>query len=357
MVKTNSFLPCWQNPTLEFPNYNYMDALVEPSRNGSFPAGTNHGTCMFPANMFCPGSMESGMPVLGPGCANDERACNIQTLPHAHMSPREKHFAYSIGHDKRVMPNAISGLSPKRFLIFDQSGSQTRLILNSTCSPLQKPTGAFANHGHASRLHDEGAAIMGKMFPMKPMACEEPDENHIIGEESEMHEDTEELNALLYSDSDDDSRGGEDDEEISTGHSPIGTIRNHEKLDQVDIAIDEVGSSDGATKRLRLVGGDYKKCSVMDTSSFIKPSGFCDYSDDADSGYTKSWFEEEAMGSVVGEKRFRPRKDRIRDTLKILETIIPGGRKGKDPLLILDDAIDYLVSLRLKAKAQGALHL
>ena len=49
------------------------------------------------------------------------------------------------------------------------------------------------------------------------------------------------------------------------------------------------------------------------------------------------------------------KRDRVRQTLRILESIIPGA-EGKDPLLVIDEAIDYLKILKLKAKSLGVSH-
>jgi hypothetical protein len=56
------------------------------------------------------------------------------------------------------------------------------------------------------------------------------------------------------------------------------------------------------------------------------------------------------VGSILGKRSFK--RDQIRDALRILQSIIPGA-EGKDPLLVIDEAIDYLNSMKLKAKSLG----
>ncbi|KAK0576830.1 hypothetical protein LWI29_023981 [Acer saccharum] len=136
-----------------------------------------------------------------------------------------------------------------------------------------------------------------------------------------MHEDTEELNALLYSD--DDSDYTDDDEVTSTGHSP-STMTAHEKLDWFEGSTEEVASSAGPTKKRN---------------------------DDAESSCANSQYPRcGEMGSLSGNKRMR--NEKIRETVNVLRSIIPGG-KGKDTMVVIDEAIDYLKSLKLKAKAFG----
>ncbi|KAJ6420727.1 hypothetical protein OIU84_028147 [Salix udensis] len=173
-----------------------------------------------------------------------------------------------------------------------------------------------------------------------------------------MHEDTDEINALLYS-------------IRSTGHSPIlikshGTqeqaekiveevtssdgpilIKSHGTQERAEKIVEEVTSSDGPNKRQKLIDGEYKKSSLVDTASSVKVERFHGHEDDMESNYAKRQSQEGEMISILSSMQFR--KDKIRATLKILESIIPGA-KGKEPLLVLDEAIDYLKSLKLKAK-------
>lgn len=159
----------------------------------------------------------------------------------------------------------------RKFLIFDQSGDQTRLVYGSSAN-LVKPSAT--SHNPTPVLRDERV---------------------------EMHEeDSDELDALLYSsDSDSDSS---DDEVTSTGHSP------------------EV---DGPAKRRKLSEGRY--VATME--------------DDAES----------SVGNTDGGRK-RWRKEKIRETLSVLQKIVPGG-KGKCAMGVIDETIRYLKSLKVEAES------
>ncbi|KAK9269972.1 hypothetical protein L1049_025545 [Liquidambar formosana] len=251
-----------------------------------------------------------------------------------------------------IKPNAGSTCAQKRFLVFDQSGDQTTLIFSPGIgAPVHcltswgpKPPGAYNLNGEdlgtkRNPIHHSG-----------PILTDEFNENHGTDVGSEMHEDTEELNALLYSD--DDSDYTEDDEVTSTGHSP-STMTAQVKQDWFGGGItEEVASSDGPTKRRKLFdGGFHVLPSLMDTASSVKQKRSSEYEDDAESscGNGKNPRSGE-NDSLSGNKRTR--KERIRETVSILQSIIPGG-EGKDAIMVLDEAIHYLKSLKLKAKALG----
>ncbi|XP_057976914.1 transcription factor bHLH143-like [Malania oleifera] len=361
MAKADDLSSFRQPSSWQLPNLSCTTASLEQRQNESSPVDTNHGGGMFSANMVLPGPAVLGLPDLKIGQTNEAHGLFQCWPPHIHSllqnatCQKEKHFAFHQGLGGNVTPNALCGYTPKRLLIFDHSGNQTRLIFNSTHYPAQKPTVAAVC---ASKLNgEEQAAKMDKMYPTKPIMPEELGENRIVGEGSEMHENTEEINALLYSDDtdddnddDDDDDNGEDDEVVSTGHSPFVTKGSDDKQEEIEFMTEEVASSDGPTKRVRLLAGGYKKSSIIGTGSSVKASGSNHYNDEAESSCGKSRTQGEGEGSIVGKKR--PRKDRIHETLRILENIVPGG-KGKDPLVVLDEAINYLISLKLKAKAQG----
>ncbi|MCD9560574.1 hypothetical protein HAX54_019290 [Datura stramonium] len=101
--------------------------------------------------------------------------------------------------------NAGPGSAQKRFLVFDQSGDQTTLLYSS---PNGTPVQCLPSW-HQKPLHPvtsmEGPQI--KRNGICPSGHyskgEYYEENHRDDVESELHEDTEELNALLYSDDDD----------------------------------------------------------------------------------------------------------------------------------------------------------
>ncbi|KAJ6741041.1 TRANSCRIPTION FACTOR BHLH145 [Salix purpurea] len=159
-------------------------------------------------------------------------------------------FAYGLG--RGGVANPILGCQ-RRFFVFDQSGNEKRLIYSSFGVAVPKPTTADAKLIPSYFNYKEYAA---KMDQMKLKLQEVSDENHFSGKETEMHEDTEEINALL-------------DSVRSTGHFPI-LIKSHGTQEQVDEITEEVTSSDGPNKRQKLIDGGYKKSSPVDTASSVK---------------------------------------------------------------------------------------
>lgn len=227
--------------------------------------------------------------------------------------------------------------SQKRFLVFDHSGDQTNLILSSSDT-------LFLSPGPLSPRPDQQGSKETNVS-----------DGHI---DEEMHEDTEEIDALLYSDSDYE----QEEEEASTGHSPVGMAAG---------SAEEVASSTVPAKRRRV---DVElDASLVDTASSAVAVGDryhdvradCrnqDTGDDAESscvrgGEKRKMAEEELEtrhDSNQGNKRLK--RARIQETVGVLRRIIPGGN-GKDVATILDEAIRYLMSLKLKTKALGAAPL
>lgn len=235
----------------------------------------------------------------------------------------------------------------RKFLVFDQSGDQTRLLYSSgNDNPaqgvlpwLQKPSTAY-NYQLGSRIN--------KTSPLGCFLGNEciEDDNHRGVEESEMREDTEELNALLYSDDDDDDDGdfSEGEEEMSTGHSP-STMTAHNKPDPFGERIEEVASSDEPAKRRKVFDGSYGAPWARDNSMPTKPFGSSELEDDAESSCGNADYYQVLSG------RKRSRKEKIRETLSLLQKIIPGGKKGKDAMDVIDGTIRYLKSLKVEAKS------
>ncbi|KAE8659253.1 hypothetical protein F3Y22_tig00116964pilonHSYRG00457 [Hibiscus syriacus] len=238
--------------------------------------------------------------------------------------------------------NARSGVVEKRFLVFDQSADQTTLIFSSafgtpikclTSWGLKSPVAGNFN------LEDPIAKVNGNIHS-GPISTDIFDEN---GTElqSEMHEDTDELNALLYSD--DDSEYTEDDEVTSTGHSPSTMTAQDEQY--FEGSCEEVASSTRLTKKRKLLDGsnDYSPL-LMDTANSWNPNKNLKYEDDAESSCANGQNPRSGdMDSSPGNKRTR--KDKIRETVRVLRSIIPGG-EGKDAVVVLDEAIEYLKSLK-----------
>lgn len=174
----------------------------------------------------------------------------------------------------------------------------------------------------------------------------------VDGTESEMHEDSEEIDALLYSDSDDYTI----EEEPGTGQSPMKCITG-----------EEVASTTVHAKKRRL--GIDLDASLIDTATSAR---CCDYNNsnnrldcsDAESSCVGGGEERETMEGEGEEREHEDgseksdcidmnlKRKKIQETVCLLRRIIPGG-KGKDAATILDEAISYLKSLKLKAKALG----
>eukprot|EP00262_Sarcandra_glabra_P012051 TRINITY_DN3013_c0_g2_i1.p1 TRINITY_DN3013_c0_g2~~TRINITY_DN3013_c0_g2_i1.p1 ORF type:complete len:269 (-),score=37.16 TRINITY_DN3013_c0_g2_i1:761-1567(-) len=229
------------------------------------------------------------------------------------------HYAYMVS-SRRVSGSQIGEKfsvprdePKKRFLVFDRSGNRTSLIYSSFGSPLQNPyplnTKTFNPCGFPGEL-----MLKTDTNSVTRNASDETEAT------SEMHEDTEDLDALLCSES---------EEETSTGHSPVETMGYKDGEGDEEVA----SSSTPTSKRRRLNVDCDPDPALADTASSVKTS--C-----GSSGFANL------------DKKLR--KERIQKTVSVLQSIIPGG-KGMDALVIIDEAIRYLRSLRVKAKeALGA---
>ncbi|KAJ8445084.1 hypothetical protein Cgig2_029456 [Carnegiea gigantea] len=152
---------------------------------------------------------------------------------------------------------------------------------------------------------------------------------------------------LVFDQTDDEGNYSDDDEETSTGHSP-SSLTAHEKQDWFDEEDkDEVASSAGPpVKRQKLSDSGCEDPSVTNAANSVYPNGSWEYKDDAESGCAGG----RPVGSLPGNKRLR--NEKIGETVSILQTIIPGG-KGKDAIMVLDEAINYLRTLKSKAEILG----
>ncbi|XP_022748843.1 transcription factor bHLH143-like [Durio zibethinus] len=374
MVQTNNswFFP--QHSSRQLPKLSCMSTSLQPrqpeclpvcinpsthffsgsmSMQGSLVPGTNPGIHMLPANIAMPGSADisvlkteqkyHSLELLRQLCP-----CFPTSLPSPGTYLNEQQFMIAKGQSGRATAKVVSGSLQKGLLIFDQSASQTRLIYGSVHPPSQYATTATTELASCPDLHEGRAVKTNPFTPTPPTLHEEYDENNLSAEEGEVHEDTEELNALLYSDEDDD-----DHEVISSDHSPVGTKRNYLNQDHVDDIMEEVASSDGPNKRQKLLNGGHKQSIMVDAACSGKLKGSHEYDSDAESSYGIGKNQRDDMDSRFRSKQSK--KDKIRLTLKILESIIPGA-KGKNPLLVLDESIDYLKSLKLEAKTLGVNH-
>lgn len=278
-------------------------------------------------------------------------------VPHFHnrgfapvmdSSPKEK---LPIGLTDLGQQRVLTGPSQKRFLVFDQSGDKTTLIYTSG---IQTPVlfgASLVPKPPTFYIPSKKGPTMGSNCPSKPSMNEEiidGSSKDVI--EDEMHEDTEELNALLCSDNDSDFP--EDDEETSTGHSP-STMTDNGVRDLIEETGEEVDSFPLPTKRRKLFDGGSQFIPISDNIAPISLK--TSVLEDGDAGSScgnddKKLCKEELGSSWSGCKR--PRKEKIHETVSILQRIIPGVN-GKDAIIVLDEAIHYLRSLKVKAKALG----
>ncbi|CAA7021790.1 unnamed protein product [Microthlaspi erraticum] len=203
-----------------------------------------------------------------------------------------------------VISKAEGECSKKRFLVFDQSGDQTNLVLTSD---ILKSFGSLKQHNIKEDLQrsKQDLAIFQEM-----MGISEPYWH------SEKQEDTNELNALLYSEDESDCSSNED-EVTSSGYSP-STMSVHG--DQ-ETFVDESHA---------------KKRKVLEKS--------CVYGYDVESscGFLK---RSKPSSNKIGEEE-------IFEALNLLRSIIP-GEELMDPILVIDRAIDYLKSLKVEAENGG----
>ncbi|GLT52481.1 hypothetical protein SLA2020_258210 [Shorea laevis] len=370
MVEANGtwFLP--EHSTWQLQNLNFMSEQSEYQRLQCSSVCVNSGTRMFPVSMSTPVPAVPGVnpgicmfstnvatavpgitglkeedPHEVDGLLQQLHPCLPSLIPHA----VEKQSMFAFEHNVNAMTNPIRGSLQKGFIIFNRSGNETHLVYSSVLSPAPAhyATTAITKLAARNNLH-EGQAVK-KDPSLQAFLLEKSGKNYSSANQSEMHEDTEEINALLYSDEEDDY----DDEVISTDHSPVATKRKCQMPEQIENVIEEVASSDGLYKRQRLLSGGCKISSSMDIACSVKLDASSEYDSDAESSYAIGQNQTEDTASILGGKLSR--KEKIRLAMKILESIIPGA-KGKDPLLILDEAIDYLEYLKLGTMALGVNH-
>ncbi|KAK9109090.1 hypothetical protein Sjap_017150 [Stephania japonica] len=348
--------PYWHSAN---PNCN-VNVLNQVQIN-SFAGHTNLLPFMYPAN----GSLPIGAtPQLGFVRASQSYQQNgwLNSVPCHHQVvtpiPRamamDKISALANAFEGKAMPNLTNGPTQKRFIIFDQSGNRTNVIFSSVNDSPVQPVNLGIKKPFDNFGSNEEELIMRKDSIYEPgiNVSDKLDGNlGSSGYESEMQEDSEELDALLYSDGDSDY--DDDDEESSTGHSP-SKITEYKRCKGAEQSVEEIASSDGTTKRKRRRDSDYDASSVMDTASSVKYNTHdpVTYDDDAESSCVRGEIqdEKETHSSSV-TKRFK--KERIRETISILQSIIPDGKGNKDAMIVLDEAISYLKHLKLMAKSLG----
>lgn len=222
----------------------------------------------------------------------------------------------------------------RRFIIFDQAGNTTRFMFSSL-TPVLRPS--LASKGKQPNYCN----LLEKLPVNNDLIENQSFETRISRgcEVNEMSENMEEIDALLYSDS-------EDEEEASTGYySPVVSSEAEE----------EVASSGVPTKKRRLNNEFDEAGSLLDSASSAHFNVWQHVSSNcvdrnAELNSVKKTTElrvRNANGLTDGEDKSL-KKDNIHETLDVLCRIIPGGGQGKDAVGILDEAILYLMSLKTK---------
>ncbi|KAL9245564.1 hypothetical protein vseg_019200 [Gypsophila vaccaria] len=321
-----------------------IPCTVAASKNGPLPTfGSSRLPSVKPGQMkephgwfYCLPRSRQG---LVPDMISHDKSILESDLPAKVPAPVYKNLG------KANAPTIGTERSSKQFLVFDQSGSKTTMMFSCGLSSSipwptpwsRKPTCFFdckeGELGNGSDGIYSGANLTDDLG-----------DDHGTDEGSHMCEDSEEINALLYSDEEDGY--GDDGEESSTGHSPCLMSQ-----DSFEEGMDEVTSSAGPVKRQKLSEGDYQVPLVTYTTSCVKRNRSLDTEEDAESSCAGSKLGQlNNNGSSLGNKRMRWKK--IRETVTILQTILP-NRKGSDAVTVLDEAINYLKTLKFKAESLG----
>ncbi|XP_074365488.1 transcription factor bHLH143-like [Apium graveolens] len=255
----------------------------------------------------------------------------------------------------KTMANNVTSSNRRSYVIFDQSDDLVSFFLGSFGPSSGKFVDIPMRPVHVGCTHDVQQIPINEQTNSTNLKIQRPpdDDDQVAVEESEFHEDSEEINALLYSDDEYDNNYGEEDcdgEVTSTDRSPSKVEEILSNDEQVGAMIEEVATSDGSTKRQRLLNGDYQKSLVVEHANLGGNDRYCKCNHDMESSSACSSAIGNVISSNLGVKQSR--KDKIHETLTIIENIIP-GLKSKEPTLIIDEAISYLKSLKLKAKALG----
>ncbi|MED6144573.1 hypothetical protein PIB30_016845 [Stylosanthes scabra] len=350
----------WQSP-----NLNSFGAPLDAGKQNGISAAANPGIDdMATRNETMPAYVSSALPHLQLGHSNAPPHGWFYCLPRfrqgftsnpvPNLNAEEKlHSGCVKTFRDETKPDGESGLRQKQFLVIDQSGDKTTLIYSSRLgSPVERLASWDPKLHGSNNLNNVNEPSLRRDLNhvvLPTLDDKVDDENQGTGAESEMHEDTEEIDALLYSDSE--GYCTEDDEVTSTGHSP-STMTSHHNQEPIRETAEEVASSAGKTKKRKLFdkARDDEE-HVMDTASSLNLNKPFNTGDDAEfSCGSNSQGLNNEIGSLLGNKKMR--KEKIQDVLSILQCIIPSG-KDKELVELLDEAIGSLKSLKMKAKALG----
>ncbi|KAK4747496.1 hypothetical protein SAY87_014082 [Trapa incisa] len=264
---------------------------------------------------------------------------------------------YSALGEKLAISCGNSGLnSERKFLVFDQSGDQTTIMVSSgPGTPLHCITSWTAKQSAHPNVDNEAHGDkLDRRSVMEPAKPNDLDDNLGEAEEaSEMHEDTEELNALLYSDDEDESYYSEENDEVaSTGHSP-STMTTHEKLDNYNREDKEHIASSIWSKKRKCNWDNVEVLDDTASSSYLRgQSNHLVNDGGAEFVHAKRERSGILMMGLPSPENRKIHREKIRKTVELLQEMIPGV-KGKDTLVVLDEAIDYLKSLKVRARSLG----
>ncbi|XP_010482304.1 PREDICTED: transcription factor bHLH145-like [Camelina sativa] len=221
-----------------------------------------------------------------------------------------------------VIPKAEGQCSQKRFLVFDQSGGQTTLLLTSD---IRKSFEALKQPA-CPDMKEELKITNKDLFVCQGMqGNSEPD----------LKEDTEELNALLYSEDESDYCSEED--EVT---SPSTVVSSAHRDQEETFNVESYGQTFQAKKRKMLKSSaPFLETSSEKTLDNESSCGSCD-----NKGIS---FLKRSKPSIkkIGEEK-------IFETVSLLRSIVP-GEEMVDPILVIDRAIDFLKSLKMEAENRG----
>ncbi|KAL9997763.1 putative transcription factor bHLH family [Helianthus debilis subsp. tardiflorus] len=106
----------------------------------------------------------------------------------------------------------------------------------------------------------------------------------------------------------------------------------------------EVASSGGPTKKRKREDKGNIENVLEDTASSGKSGINCS---------SNGAFNDESDGFSSDGNNKRIRKEKIKETINLLQNLIPGDKNGKNAIMVIDEAIHYLRTLKVKAKALG----
>ncbi|WOH14049.1 hypothetical protein DCAR_0933565 [Daucus carota subsp. sativus] len=328
-----------------------MGSVLPPAKQSFAVSGFN--PFAFSANAPIPKFSSNGL------CGSYGLSGGLPLLTESSLPPlvpyiKESQYAFPHKLGVETQAKNVTSSSQRNYVICDQSDDLIRVFLSSfgpsTGKLIDSPVKPV--QVGCTRVVEQ-ISINEQTIPMNPKIQGASDDHHIFVEESEFREDSEEINALLYSDDEYDYNYSDEDcdgEVTSTDRSPSKVEENLYNDEQVGDMIEEVATSDGSTKRQRLLDGGYKKSLVVEHANSGENDTSREYNNDLESSSACPRAIADVLSSNLSIKRSR--KDKIHETLTIIETIIP-GLKSKEPTLIIDEAINYLMSLKLKAKALG----